>query len=181
MRRFRLAGLLAGFGLVLSAAASAQVTNGGFETGDFGGWTQFDNVSFTSVVNGNFIGFDPVEGSYHAVFGPVGSTGGISQVLSLTAGSQYTVSFWLGNYGLTHNSISVDFDGNNLLGLTDDPGFAYTSFSYSVTASVANPTLSFTMQHDSAYWVLDDVRVTLVPEPAALSLLAVAGLFIRRR
>ncbi|MBL8879328.1 MAG: hypothetical protein JNG88_09440 [Phycisphaerales bacterium] len=173
-------GLMAGIGFGLAATASAQVTNGGFETGDFTGWTQFGNTGFTGV-SGNFGGVNPVGGSWQAFFGPVGSTGGISQVLGLSAGSQYTVSFWLHSFGGTPNSFSADFDGNNLMSLVDDGGFNYTQYSFNVTPSVNNPTLSFTFQQNPSYYLLDDVSVRLVPEPAGMSLLALAGLLIRRR
>lgn len=177
MRVFRLAGLLAGIGFGLTAAASAQVTNGGFETGDFTGWTQFGDTSATGVVFGNFL-YDPVEGDHHAAFGPVFGVGGISQTLALTAGNSYTLSFWLANLSSGPNSFSVDFDGVTLMSLVDNEGMAYTQFSFNVTPSVNNPVLNFNFSHPPSYWLLDDVRI---PEPAALSMFALAGLLIRRR
>ena len=53
--------------LVSSDARANLVTNGGFETGDFTGWTQGGNTGFTSVDFG--IGHS----GYGAKFGPAGS------------------------------------------------------------------------------------------------------------
>src|SRR5207342_1372158 len=76
--------------LCSAAVANANlVTNGGFETGDFTGWTNGGNTGFTGV--------DPGiqhSGTYGAFFGPIGSNGFLSQTLATTAGGVYTLSFW---------------------------------------------------------------------------------------
>src|SRR6266404_9344680 len=91
--------------LVLGASAMAQnlVSNGGFETGNFAGWSQQGNTGFTGVA-GCFSSTCPHSGSFQAYFGPIGSTGGINQTLATDAGSTYTVDFWLANDGGSPNS-----------------------------------------------------------------------------
>ena len=60
-------------------ASANLVVNGGFETGNFSGWTQTGNTGFGGVEcpGAGFV----EEGSCDAFFGPVGSVGGISQTV----------------------------------------------------------------------------------------------------
>jgi hypothetical protein len=67
----------------ISDAHAVLVTNDGLETGDFTGWTQSGNTSFTSVDLG--LGHS---GSYGAKFGPAG-IGTISQNIITTPGQTY--------------------------------------------------------------------------------------------
>ena len=138
------------FALVLassfaSVASADLVANGGFETGDFTGWTQFGDTSFTFVFDPN--GGPVYDGSYSAAFGPLNGIGGIGQILAANAGDQCQVDFWLSNLGGTPNYFEADFDGAVLVSLTNDPGFGYTHFSYNVTVASANPALVFDYYH----------------------------------
>jgi hypothetical protein len=72
---------LLGLGITQSARADL-ITNGGFETGDFTGWT----TSGTPTVQSTF----PHSGSFDALFSVPGS---ISQSLATTAGQSYTIDF----------------------------------------------------------------------------------------
>lgn len=175
--------------LLLAAAGTASatelVTNGGFETGDFSGWTQFGNTGFTGV-SGNFGGVDPVGGSYQGFFGAVGSEGGISQQLNgVSAGQTVHISYWLHNFGGT-NSYTFTLGETIFTSAVDAPAFGYTQYSFDVVADIANPVLAFGMRQDPSYFLLDDVSasVTAVPLPTAgvMGLAGIAGFgAIRRR
>ncbi len=173
--------LLAATAIVIAAPAAATnvVVNGGFETGDFSGWTQFGNTGFTGVAT-TFFGA-PSEGSFQAYFGPVGSFGGISQTLTLGAGT-HVVSFDLGQS--SGNGNYVDFGGTQLLANVGDNGGAFVHYSFTVAAG-ANPTLTFGFQNDPSYYVLDNVSVSGVPEASTWAMLiagfGLVGLAARRR
>ncbi len=140
-------------------APGCSVSNSSFESGSFSSWTQFDNTGFSGVT-GTFQGVQPHGGAFQAFFGPVDTTGGISQVIPANVGDSVTVTFWLANLSsaATH-SFSADFDGQNLVSLVNDASKGFTQFSYNVVVTGANPVLSFTFRNDPSYYLLDDVSV----------------------
>ena len=179
-------------GLLGTCASAALVTNGGFETGDFSGWTQFGYVTNTAVdVNA------PQSGTYGAYFGPVGDTGGIKQTLATSANQFYTVQFWLMseadvNNTSTPNSFDFTWGGNSVTSLLNAAASNYVQYSFTLQAASASTELSFTFQNDPAFWDLDSISVVesanpdqTVPEPGSLALIglagALAGLVRRRR
>jgi len=166
-----MAALMAG---VNPASAALIVTNGGFETGDFTGWTQVGNTGFTGVAAG--IGNVNIHtGNFGAFFGPVGSEGGIVQTLTTIPSGTYLLDFWLRSDGGTPNSFKVSWDGNEILALTqvNAPTFPYTEYQATVVATGASTSLAFTFLQSPAFFRLDDVSVTAtdaaaVPEPASM-------------
>jgi hypothetical protein len=155
------------------AHAASIVTNGGFETGNFSGWTQFGNTGATGVTT-TFNGVAPFEGSFQGAFGPVGSTGGIFQTLATGIGQAYSYSF----------SAAI----NNILvppTLSNAGRFGYTTYSGTFTATSLSTDLRFTFRQDPAYYYVDAVSVAAVPEPATWAMMiggfGIAGMALRRR
>ena len=169
------------------AAQANLVANPGFETGDFTGWEQVNDTSFT-FVEGASPGFTPPEGVFQAVFGPIDpSGGGILQDLTTVAGASYDVSFQLGNDGDPPNAFGLFWDGGFVdLDFDLDP-FGYASFTRRLVASSGTTTLGFIFYNEPGFFYLDDVSaVAAIPEPATWGLMivgvgAVGGTLRRRR
>jgi hypothetical protein len=191
--RISLAIALLALGTSVMAHAGNLVTNGGFETGDFTGWTLTGDTTLTGVCSVNTCpgGFAPQEGNFAAYFGPVGDTATISQQLATTPGQQYTLSFWLANpVGGTPNYFSVVFGTAQFTLQNFGVAFGWQQFLLTDTASSSSTTLSFTFRNDPAYWFLDNVVVNAggqgtTPEPGTLvlfgsGLLGIAGVARRK-
>jgi PEP-CTERM motif len=161
MKRFSISFGLLVLGLTASPAGADQLlVNGGFETGDFTGWTQSGNTGSTFVAFGPGV---PNSGYYAAALGPVGSVGYLSQTFTTTPGSTLYLNFFLASDGGLPNSFSATLGSNTLLQLTDIPQQLYTLYSYQTTATDISTTLTFGFQNDPGYLMLDDVSVTTSP------------------
>ena len=186
MKRILSRMLVAAAVLMVSAlpAFATLVVNGGFETGDFTGWTHGGYTADTDVSD-----WHVHTGTYAAHLGPVGSDGILSQALATTPGQSYTVSFWLQSGQTlidanTPNDFHLSWDGGVIFSLVNAPLFGYTQYSFVTQATSSSTTLSFGFRNDPTYFFLDDVDVSPVPIPGAVWLLGsgIVGLIgLKRR
>ena len=168
------------------------VTNGGFETGSFSGWSVAGTVTpclFVGTSNDSHCipttGYGAHTGAYAAELGNGGGDAVLSQTISTSGSGTYEISFWLAsqNYGTVANDFSVTWGGTTLLSGANLPAFGYTHYDFTGLAAAGPATvLAFTFRNDPSYFALDDVSVVDppngVPEPrTSLALpLLLAGL-----
>lgn len=166
-------------------ASAELVINGGFESGDFSGWTLNGDAANNFVTTGF-----PQSGMYSAYFGELGGLGSLSQTLLTIPKTTYVLSFWFAGDGSSPSQFSASIDGNVLLDLVDPPlQEEYVHYVYTFTANSPETNLEFRFRDDVFYVNLDDVSVsptTAVPEPTSMiplgmGLVAVGGYTLGRR
>lgn len=150
--------------LLLGLPALGQVEfmfNGGFETGDFTGWTLSGDNYWTVVDNGGSSGIVPHSGSYEAALGTLSSLGYLSQTVATTPGTSYLLSFWLNHSGGDSNDVFiVSWNGTILLDETNPPAPAWTNYQFVVTATGTSTILQFGYEAIGIdYLGLDDVSL----------------------
>jgi hypothetical protein len=186
-------GRLLALGVVLvttgQLASGNLITNPGFETGDFSGWTASGSAVFVQPGEQH-------SGTYSANFessGPNLDT--VSQNLATTSSSLYDLSFWLFNAVVggppINNEFRVTFGGVVILDLLNAPGFSYTQFTFTgLAATGSSTTLEFAGKSGDGGYFLDDISVTAgaaanVPDAGSSALLLGLGLagvvFLQRR
>ena len=176
----------------LTLVGPQLVQNGGFETGDFTGW------SLTGSASANFVGDAAVpftnafgrvryygsyyihSGLYAAFLGESGDLASLSQTLATVPGQAYLLSFWLDNPGKfanppTPNQFTVAWNGNVLFNQANMRVFSYTNKQYVVSATDWSATLVFGAQNNPDYFGLDDVSVTPIPPPVFQSVASAEG------
>lgn len=171
---------LAVTGLILMSADvfAELVVNGGFETGDFTGWTVDPTPSFpesivvSPVEEGNFAA--QIAGFLTSLDHPEGPNT-LSQTIATSNGTNYILSFWLWQDTGVPNGFTVDWDGDVLYtetDFTDVVGYRYFSFS---VVGTGNDEVTFTAYNDPAFTYLDNVSLNAVPEPSSMILLGLGG------
>jgi hypothetical protein len=143
------------------------VTNCGFETGDFTGWTIGGN---TGNPAGNYYGVDTFDansgndGAYMSQdsidttpFAPVI----LSQTLATSIGQAYSITFFLQQdtpptLGYNH-AFTALWGATTMLNLAPtvaSPGTvgSFTEYTYTETATTASTVLSFSFENDDNYW-----------------------------
>jgi parallel beta-helix repeat protein len=140
--------------------AGQLITNGSFETHDFGGWTLGGNSGASTFGGQIFIDTDAESGAYAAGLGSIGSDGTLSQTIATTAGKTYTLSFWLQNEGSGTNDFKAIWNGQTLVSLTNAAQSGYKQYTYTVTATGSASTLEFSAANTQSQWDLDNVSLT---------------------
>ncbi|MGH8316086.1 MAG: PEP-CTERM sorting domain-containing protein [Steroidobacterales bacterium] len=182
--RMVLGAMVAAMGLAAGisgpAHAASVVVNGGFETGDFDGWTLSGNTDFFTGVECPGAPF-ALEDNCDAFFGPVGSDGTLAQDLPTLVGQFYNISFDFASDGGTPSDFSAFWGGMPLVSLTD-PGAATQFLTFNALATAPTTTLSFNFRNDVGFLLLDSVSAA-VPEPGTMALLGIslACLWMGRR
>jgi hypothetical protein len=166
--------LFAWVALIAPSHAFNLVTNGGFETGDFSGWSLNGTPSTLFAVTD----FDPHSGEYMMVIADYETENDqIYQVVPTTSGELYFVEFWLRNLGIGEDRLQVFWEGD--LVLEQQPiqtaHNVWAKFTVPVTATTNGSELRLGGFDVPLAINFDDISVTTIPEPSSL-VLSAAGI-----
>jgi len=181
---------------ICDALAGNLITNCGFETGDFTGWTIGGNTPDPGSPP-NYYGVDNFDANSgnspgNCMGGPCGAFMSqdiqdstpfapvtLSQTVATSVGSVYDVSYFLEQDtppepGSTH-MFTASWGGTQFQSLTPTAPSAadgtFVEYSFMETATATSTTLQFSFENDDDFWSFDDVSVvaaaaTTTPEPS---------------
>lgn len=164
-----------------TSSASAQLVNGGFELGNFNGWTLAEPTIDPNDPPLSHVGSDAAfayngTAHYASLTADIGLTGTLSQTFNTTAGSLYNVSFALANDLATGTfSFQLLWNSDVVFNLENTNSFGYTLISVNNLVATGSDTIQFRFRHDDDFFRLDEVTANVVPEPSTVSF-AVLGL-----
>jgi hypothetical protein len=160
------------------------VTNGGFETGNFFGWTVPPNI-FPPNSGAQLFGIAADGGSDGQFYAVLSSTNlrFISQILPTTAGQDYELTFWMRRPDNFPGTFQVRFEGQVVLstGAPLPDGLNWFQFTVPLHANINGSFIEFGQHAFPAYHYLDNVRVVPVPAPSAAPLLLLGSVVALRR
>jgi hypothetical protein len=151
------------------------IQNGGFETGDFTGWTlngdgnPYNYASTTYNYRYNHVNYtiSPHSGSYFAALGEPSVLAYLSQNVPTFAGQSYLLSLWMESPdGQNPNEFSVSWNGNTIFDQVNLPKLGWTNLQFIVTATGNSTALQIGGRDDPTYVALDDVSMTPIPAAA---------------
>jgi hypothetical protein len=150
--------------------------NGGFEDGNFTGWTQSGNSAYSLVAShdSSFVH----SGIYGAALGPADSPGYLSQTVPTVSGQAYLLSLWLRNAtGDTPNWFQVQWNGAAVFVQSNLATTAWTNVQLILAAAGSSSLLQLGYQDDPNYLGLDDVSLKAVAGTSVKSAVRRAGDF----
>jgi hypothetical protein len=153
------------FLLAVFPATAGLITNGGFETGDFTGWTVSGGAIDCGVTTAG-----PHSGTYSACFGNPTTLTFLSQSLATVPGQEYLISFWLAQQppGQTPlNEAEVIWGGTTVAQGFNISVRPWRFTAIVVTASAPSTQIQFGFDNGPGWFALDDVSVDAIPEPGA--------------
>jgi hypothetical protein len=157
----------------VSVMAVPMVQNGGFEFGDFTGWTTNGNFTDSDVSTNSLYAFD---GFYGGQFGPVFTLGYLSQTLATIPGQPYSVRFWMDNPTImTNTEFNVAWNGTIMMDFTNLGAVGWQSYEFLAVATNTSTTLQFGFRDDPLYLGLDDVQVEPISPPVFQSIAVTPG------
>ncbi|MES2538090.1 MAG: PEP-CTERM sorting domain-containing protein [Pseudomonadota bacterium] len=172
--------------LLLSVSAVTAhanlIQNGGFEEGDFTGWTHSGNLDHTEVRPAH-----KHDGSLGAMLGAIDQDGFLSQALPTLIGQKYELTYWLYSDGKAASHFSTTVGGSVFFDQSGIPFQTYTEYTFDFIASSTSTMLQFGFFNTLGFLGLDDISVVAVnaiPEPETTGLLALglmAVVLSRRR
>jgi hypothetical protein len=163
-----------------------QLVNGGFETGDFTGWTLVGDpvygasspMYFDAVVSAeSFVGASGFvhSGGDGAIFGEFGYLATLSQTIATLPGQDYLLSFWLlNNTNQPTAEFEVNWAGTTIENMQNPAVFGWTNQQFIVSGSGPATVLQFAAENDTGYFGLDDVSLIPIPNPG-LNFMAAMG------
>ena len=150
------------------------VQNGGFETGDFTGWTLdgngvSDGFIYNAVVSTADFPQAVHAGSYGAFLGDT-QIALLSQDLPTVPGQRYLLSFWLDNpVSGSPQEFLINWNTNGVTSQIYDqpnpPVLPWTNFVFTLAATGTNTTLQFGAENPPNFFGLDEISVLPVPRP----------------
>jgi hypothetical protein len=139
------------------------VQNGGFETGQFDGWTLSGNRGGTSVANFNSLYAH--SGAYGVQVGPLSILGFVSQTIPTIAGQPYLLSLWLDSAdGLTPNEFRVAWSAQTVLDQLNLGATGWTNIQLVLVGTGTNTALEFGFRNDPSYFGFDEVSLEPIPQ-----------------
>jgi hypothetical protein len=181
-----------------TAHAASIISNGGFEAGNFTGWSASGNVSIQKPGPTTALCCETSEGLFYLNFngGNQVTNGQVFQVLATEIGTSYLLGFDFGKGGgaVGTAALNVAVEGNSsLLSTTvsdSTGGFPgeYSNFQFSFTADSSNTVLTFSDASDGTIdfdALLDNVTVEAEPVSEPFTILVTGlvgfGLMLKKR